>query len=90
MHDDVHGFHITYDVDLETERIVNARSALPKLPYAGVCTEPQRKISSMIGERVDAGLVKRLGTLLGGPSGCAQLYDLSADVFRLLALDGRA
>ena len=87
MHDDVHGFEISYAVDLDTDLIVDARSVTPKLPYTGICSEPQRKIASLIGERVDAGLPKRLQTLIGGSSGCAQLYDLTADLLKLLALD---
>ncbi len=87
MHDDVHGFDVTYEIDCESGRIVDARSLTPRLPYAGICSEPQQRIRSLIGEPVDGGLVKRLGPMLGGSAGCAQLYDLSADVFRLLALE---
>lgn len=85
MHDDVHGFEITYEVDLASGRIVRADSATPRLPYMGICSEPQRKIASLVGETLDAGLRKRAGALVGGREGCAQLYDLTADLLRLLA-----
>lgn len=85
MHDNVHGFDITYEIDLATARIVRADHQTPRLPYAAVCSEPQRKLATLIGEVVDAGLAKRLQTHLGGPTGCAQLFDLTAEVLRLIA-----
>jgi len=84
MHDHVHGFEITYEVDEASGRIVSARSLTPKLPYLGICLEPQRRIEALVGETVDAGLRKRIQAHLGGAAGCAQLYDLTADVLKLL------
>jgi len=40
----------------------------------------------MIGQTLDTGLRKRIQTLLGGTAGCAQLYDLTADLLKLLSL----
>jgi hypothetical protein len=85
MHDNVHGFAITYEIDLASGRIVAAEGLTPRLPYAGICSEPQAKISALVGEAVDDGLRKRIGALIGGASGCAQLYDLTADLLKLLA-----
>jgi hypothetical protein len=85
MHDNVHGFEVTYEVDAATGRIVRAEHVTPRLPYTGICTEPQARIASLVGETVDPGFRRRLGTLVGGPEGCAQLYDLTADLFKLLA-----
>jgi hypothetical protein len=85
MHDNVHGFEVTYEVDQATATIVRAEHVTPRLPYMGICSEPQRRIAAMRGERVDAGLRKRIQSHLGGASGCAQLYDLTADLLKLLA-----
>lgn len=85
MHDHVHGFEVTYEVDLASGRIVRAEHVTPRLPYMGICSEPQTRIRSLLGETVDDGLRKRLGALIGGPTGCAQLYDLTADLLKLLA-----
>ncbi len=85
MHDNVHGFEITCEIDLASTTIVRAEHLTPRLPYPGVCSEPQARIRTLIGETVDEGLRKRIGTLLGGPAGCAQLYDLTADLLKLLA-----
>jgi hypothetical protein len=58
-----------------------------RLPYRGICDEPQGRFTGLIGERVDAGLRKRIQAGLGGETGCGQLYDLTADLLRLLTLD---
>ncbi len=84
MHDNAHGFEITYEVDLATARIVRAEHLTPRLPYMGLCSEPQRTIAALLGETADAGLRKRVQAHLGGESGCAQLYDLTADLLKLL------
>jgi len=84
MHDDAHGFEITYEVDAASGRILRAASVTPKLPYLGICSEPQRRIDALVGEVVDDGLRKRIQTHLGGATGCAQLYDLTSDLLKLL------
>ena len=84
MHDDVHGFEIHYEVDAESGRIVSAHSNTPKLPYLGICSEPQRRIDALVGETLDDGLRKRIQAHLGGSAGCAQLYDLTADLLKLV------
>jgi hypothetical protein len=87
MHDDVHGFEITYEVDAESGRILRAESSTPRLPYMGICSEPQQKIASLVGLRVDGELRKSIQILLGGSTGCAQLYDLTSDLLKLLRLE---
>lgn len=86
MHDNVHGFDIHYQVDLHSGTIVAADAITSRLPYRGICDEPQRKISSLVGQPVDAMLRKRSQSLIGGEGGCAQLYDLTADLLKLLTL----
>lgn len=86
MFDEVHSFQVFYRVDLETGTIVDAGSITPRLPYGGICTDPQARVRTLVGQPVDAGLRKRLGALVGGPGGCAQLHDLTADLLKLLTL----
>jgi hypothetical protein len=86
MHDNVHGFDIHYEVDLDAGTIVAADSITSRLPYHGICTEPQGRIAGMIGQPADSSLRKRIQTLLGGGAGCAQLYDLTADLLKLVTL----
>jgi hypothetical protein len=85
MHDNVHGFEVTYEIDAATARIVKAEHTTPRLPYLGICSEPQRRIGALVGETADAGLRRRIQAHLGGPAGCAQLFDLTSDLLKMLA-----
>jgi hypothetical protein len=85
MFDEAHSFQIWYRVDLASGTIVDAGSITPRLPYFGVCTDPQRNIALLVRQTVSPELRNRIGTLVGGPSGCAQLYDLTADLLKLLS-----
>jgi uncharacterized protein YcfJ len=84
MHDNVHGFEITYEIDLKTGTVVRAEHVTQRLPYMGICSEPQRKITALLGETADEGLRRRIQTHLGGETGCAQLYDLTSDLLKFL------
>lgn len=86
MFDEAHGFEIRYEIDLDTGTIVHAESETPRLPYMGICNEPQKKIASLVGQPADRDLPKRIQMLIGGSAGCAQLYDLTADLLKLLSL----
>jgi Protein of unknown function (DUF2889) len=83
MYDNVHGFELTCEIDLASGTIVRAEHVTPRLPYMGICSEPQRRLASLVGETADPGLRKRIQTTLGGEAGCAQLYDLTADILKL-------
>ena len=86
MHDNVHGFDLHYEVDLDRGTFVAADSITSRLPYAGICSEPQSRIEFLRGQPVDAALRKRIQGQLGGIAGCAQLYDLTSDLLKLLSL----
>jgi hypothetical protein len=87
MFDEAHSFQIWYEVDLATDRILDAGSITPRLPYLGICSDPQRNIAALVGQVAGPELRKRIGALIGGLSGCAQLYDLTADLFKLLSFE---
>ena len=86
MHDNVHGFDVHVEIDLEAGTVTAADSITSRLPYQGICTEPQGKIAALVGQPADADLRKRIQTQLGGESGCAQLYDLTADLLKLVSV----
>jgi hypothetical protein len=86
MHDNVHGFDVHYELDLAKGVVTAADGITSRLPYAGICSEPQGRIRSLIGLPADASLRKRIQGLLGGSGGCAQLYDLTSDLLKLLVL----
>ncbi len=85
MFDEVHSFQIWYVAEGDGT-VVGAGALTPRLPYMGICSDVQGRVRELVGQRLDAGLRKRLGGLVGGTTGCAQLYDLTADLLRLLTL----
>jgi hypothetical protein len=86
MFDPVHGFEVWYDVDVDSQQVVDARLLTPKLPYMGLCEEPQKRIQGMIGATLDERWADTVRSRLGGPEGCFQLTDLTSDLFHLLAI----
>jgi hypothetical protein len=86
MFDEVHSFQLWWLVDPVAATVLDAGLSTPRLPYQGLCSEPQARVRTVVGQRLDAGFRRRLGELVGGSSGCAQLYDLSTDLLKLLAL----
>lgn len=88
MHDNVHGFDVHYEIDLDLGTIAATDSITSRLPYAGICSEPQSRIELLRGQVVDGGLRKRIQGLVGGTGGCAQLFDLTSDLLKMLSLTG--
>ena len=90
MHDNVHGFDLHYEMDLDRGTVVAADSVTSRLPYAGICSEPQGKIRSLLDQPADAAAPQADPDLARWEAGCAQLYDLTADLLKLLSLsDGK-
>jgi hypothetical protein len=86
MFDHVHGFELWYDVDEQTHEVLGARVLTPRLPYMGICEEPQQRVRGMIGVTLGADWAATVRARLGGRGGCFQLTDLTGDLFRLLTL----
>jgi hypothetical protein len=86
MFDHVHGFELWYELDAESHDVVSARALTPRLPYMGICEEPQQRIRDMVGVRVGPDWPGVVRARLGGRRGCFQLTDLSTDLFRLLTV----
>jgi hypothetical protein len=86
MFDQVHGFELWYDVDEPTREIVDARLLTPRLPYMGICEEPQQRVRGMIGVKLGPDWAEVVRARLGGRQGCFQLTDLTSDLCRLLTL----
>jgi hypothetical protein len=85
MFDQVHGFELWYDVDPRTGEILEARLLTPRLPYMGICEEPQQRVRDMVGAKLGADWASGVRARLGGRRGCFQLTDLTSDLCRLLS-----
>jgi len=86
MFDHVHGFELWYELDAASHELLSARVLTPRLPYMGICEEPQRRVSGMVGVKVGADWPGVVRARLGGRQGCFQLTDLTRDLFRLLTV----
>jgi hypothetical protein len=86
MFDQVHGFELWYEVEERSREILDARLLTPRLPYMGICDEPQQRVREMVGAKLDGEWPGMVRSRLGGRQGCFQLTDLTTDLFRLLTL----
>ena len=86
MHDNVHGFELTYEIDLasgtvDARRARDAAAALRR-HLLGAAAADHRAARRARRRRPAQAHPERP---LGGEGGCAQLYDLTADLLKLLA-----
>jgi Protein of unknown function (DUF2889) len=87
MEDSIHD--ITIGFDLSSDGVVsNARSSGTRLPYHGICEDPQLRTQALNGLKVTGAFVGQFAEHIGGAQGCAHLFDLSIDVLRLFRFDG--
>jgi hypothetical protein len=87
MFDQVHGFEVWYEVDVRSHEVVRARALTPRLPYLGLCEQPQARIGDLVGRRLDGDWTGIVRSAVGGREGCWQLTDLTSDLFRLLSFE---
>src|SRR5262245_51361246 len=85
MFDQVHGFELWYDLDEVSHELLAAKLLTPRLPYMGICDEPQRRVREMVGVKLGTDWADVVRARLGGRRGCFQLTDLTGDLCRLLA-----
>ncbi len=86
MEDVVHDILIRFTMDSEGV-ISNAYSRGLRLPYVGLCEDPQARTATLNGLRVTNDYVKEFATQVGGASGCTHLFDLSMDCLRLFRFE---
>jgi hypothetical protein len=87
MFDQVHGFEVWYEVDVRSHEVVRARALTPRLPYPGLCDQPQARIGGLVGTRLGGDWTVSVRGAVGGREGCWQLTDLTSDLFRLLSFE---
>lgn len=82
MEDRIHDILIRFDLSNEG-LISNAASRGLRLPYHGICEDPQLRTTGLNGLRVTSAYVKQFAEHVGGATGCTHLFDLSMDCLRL-------
>jgi hypothetical protein len=87
MEDRVHDIKIGFELSAAGV-IANAQSRGLRLPYHGICEDPQQRTTGLNGLHVTAAFVQQFAEHIGGASGCTHLFDLSMDVLRLFTFVG--
>lgn len=81
MEDTVHAIRVAFDI--AADGIVQAaQSEGIRLPYHGLCEDPQRRMPGLVGQKLNQDFIRRIADQVGGSSGCAHLFDLSVDCLR--------
>jgi len=94
----IHHMQLTLEVDAASGRIERLATAQPTVAFepsalsgGESCRDPAPRLEALVGERLDAGFVRRLGGAFAGPLGCSHLLTLaqwtSASVARILAAE---
>jgi hypothetical protein len=80
----IHHMQLSFEVEAASARIVQIRTAQPTVAFEATplsggdsCRDPAPRLSALVGERLDAGFVRRLGALFGGALGCSHLLTLA-------------
>jgi len=87
MEDSIHDIKIGFDLSSDG-MVSNARSSGARLPYHGICEDPQLRTPALNGLKVTGAFVGQFAEHIGGAQGCAHLFDLSIDVLRLFSFGG--
>lgn len=82
MEDRIHDIKIEFTLGADG-RISDAHSRGLRLPYHGICEDPQQRTPSLNGVQVTEKFVQQFAEHVGSASGCTHLFDLSIDVMRL-------
>ena len=93
----IHHMLLSLEVDLASARIERVEAAQPTVAFEPTpvssgesCRDPAPRLQALVGERLDGGFVRRLGSVFGGALGCSHLLTLAqlmgASVPRFLAL----
>jgi hypothetical protein len=80
----IHHMQLSFEVDAANARILAVSTAQPTVAFEATplsggdsCRDPAPRLSALVGERLDAGFVRRLGALFGGALGCSHLLTLA-------------
>jgi hypothetical protein len=93
----IHHMQLSLEVDVPSARIERLGVAQPTVAFEPTprsggdsCRDPAPRLQALVGEKLDAGFVRRLGAVFGGALGCSHLLTLAqlmgASVPRFLAL----
>ena len=82
MEDRIHDIKIGFELSGDGV-ISQAQSRGLRLPYHGLCEDPQQRTPGLNGLHVTPAFVAQFAEHVGGANGCTHLFDLSIDLLRL-------
>ena len=89
MEDAVHNIRVAFDMGADG-MVRAAQSEGIRLPYHGICEDPQQRMPGLVGQKLGPDFIRRIADQVGGASGCAHLFDLSVDCLRFFNWQGQA
>jgi hypothetical protein len=89
MQDALHDIGVGFHLDPEGT-VSGAYSSGARLPYRGLCEEPQRRVAGLNGVSLSAQFIGQLADHVGGSHGCTHLFDLSTDCLKLFRFEAPA
>ena len=81
MEDTVHEIRVAFNIASDG-MVQAAQSEGIRLPYHGICEDPQLRMPGLVGQKLNQDFMRRIADQVGGTAGCAHLFDLSIDCLR--------
>jgi len=81
LNDTYHEMKVRLLVDPETMEIKDINAAMGRVPYQ-ICQKAKEGVKSLIGLRIEPGINRRVGELIGGTKGCVHLFGLLQESFK--------
>ncbi|MDP8205308.1 MAG: DUF2889 domain-containing protein [Candidatus Electryonea clarkiae] len=77
-----HNMRVDLIVRVKDREILEARCQMVKTPFK-VCAATGHRIKSLVGLKIERGIMSRMRPLLSGPSGCTHLNELATEAVRM-------
>ncbi len=78
--DHIHGITVEMRATYPEGEILSAAASIEKAPYGAICKETESLMDALVGVRIEPGMNRKVGRLLGGPQGCTHLVDMVMDL----------
>ena len=73
-----HHMGLSFVIRMEDQEIIKAEAFMNRAPFK-VCRETLENVSSAVGLRIERGITKKLGKIIGGSRGCVHLLEVAKE-----------
>ena len=77
-----HNMRVDLVVQVSTRTILDVNCQMVKTPFE-ICGITRHRAQQLIGLKIERGVTKQIHAILGGPSGCTHLYELTVEAIRM-------